>query len=179
MNKFVVAVCLIAPLAACKPSSPQWSWNGLSLGMSSKEAAPIVQRLCGAAEPLERRAFPEVQTFIMGCDSTQAELEGRPVGITVQFYEDKLLVVSLVPQGDTPKQWWDDLEKKLDAKYGAGTNDDRSGRHDREWKTKSEWIRTNNNRSIAFAAIEPMARRTQAAAKLKASGKTAPRPEEG
>jgi hypothetical protein len=179
MNKFAVAVCFIASLAACKPSSPKWSWNGLSLGMPSQEAAPIVQRLCGADQPLKRKEFPQAQTWIIGCDATQAELEGQRVAVTAQFYQDKLLVVSLAPPAETPKEWWDALEKKLDAKYGAGTNDDRSGQHAREWKPNGEWIRTHDNRSIAFAEQAGMKRRSEAAAKLqKATGKTAPTPEE-
>lgn len=173
MNK-LVAVCLLASFAACKPSSSKWSWNGLTLGMPAKNATPIVQRLCGSATPLEPRKFPAVETEIIGCDLSTAEVEGQRVGIDVQFYEGKLLVVTLTPEA-APNEWWRALERALDKKYGGGKDDPRGGEAAREWKTRDgEWIRTRNDRSIHFAAFEPMMRRSELAAKLKKDQESEP-----
>jgi hypothetical protein len=166
MNKLTVCLLAAFAFAACKPSS-KWSWNGLTLGMPAKDAKPIVQRLCGSAMPLEPRSFPQVQTEIVGCDASTAEVEGQRVGLDVQFYEGKLLVVTLTPKA-APSEWWRALESALDKKYGPGKDDPRNGETAREWKTKDgEWIRTRNDRSIHFAAYEPMMRRSELAAKQK------------
>jgi hypothetical protein len=138
--------------------------------MPSSKAAPVVQRLCGAEKPLPERKFPEVSTSIIGCDASQAELQGQRVDIDAQFYKGKLIVVSLKPPADAPKEWWGELEKSLDAQYGQGTNDtSRPGTTAREWKTKGVWIRTNNYQSVAFASHEAVTERAAVAAKVKAT----------
>lgn len=171
MRKLVAGLVLFA-MVGCQRSVPVWSWNGLSLGMPFKDAAPIVQRLCGAEKPLRPAQFPEVETSTIGCEASQAELAGQRVGITVQFYKDKIVVVTLSPPRETPQAWWQELEKSFDAKYGKSADVSKDEKHAREWKTKREWIRTNDYRSVAFADLDALTKRTEAAKKLKAAKKS-------